>query len=74
MFAATLNRLTISIPDILGVGTTKKARPRGPLPTWINDRQLAEQLLKDTGLTPDDLGGGPAYDGEKPFFMQQNYW
>lgn len=74
MFAATLNRLAISLPEILRFLATKETSRRGPLPTWINDPQLSEQLLKDTGLTLQDLGGHPVHDDKKPFFMQQNCW
>ena len=74
MFAATLSRSFASFTQILGVRSVAKTSPQGPLPSWINDRQMAEQLLKDTGLTPEDLCGSPSYDDQKPFFMQQNYW
>ena len=74
MFEATLNRLEITISEILRFRAAKKAPNRGPMPSWINDPNLAEQLLKDTGLTPDDLCGSSAYDETQPFFMQQNYW
>lgn len=74
MFTPTLNRLEMSFSQFLRVFAAKKAPNRGPMPTWINDPKLAKQLLNDTGLTPDDLGGSSAYDEAKPFFMQQNYW
>lgn len=74
MFDATLFRLRISLPEFLRVRATKKIPPRAPMPGWINDPQLSEQLLKDTGLAPDDLSGRCTYDETKPFFMQRNYW
>ena len=74
MFATTLNRFAISLPTFLRGRAARKSPQEGPLPTWINDPQLSEQLLKDTGLTPDDLGLDRSYDSKKPFFMQQNYW
>lgn len=74
MFAATLNRLATSLPTVLRAHTTRTIPKEGPLPTWINDPQLSEQLLKDTGLAPEDLGLERSYDSTKPFFMQQNYW
>ncbi|MEW9922149.1 hypothetical protein AB2B41_21290 [Marimonas sp. MJW-29] len=74
MFVATLNRLETSIPEILRSFAAKKAPNRGSMPTWINDPKLAEQLLRDTGLTPGDLGTSSAYDETKPNFIQQNYW
>lgn len=74
MFAATLTRLAISLPEILRVRATKDRQRRGPMPTWLNDPQLSEQLLKDTGLAPEDLVGHKTYDESKPFFLQQNYW
>lgn len=39
----------------------------------LDDRQLAEQLMKDTGRAPEDLVGRPAYDETLPFFMQRNF-
>ena len=74
MFAATLNRFAISLSSISRACAAKTFPQKGPLPTWINDPQLSEQLLKDTGLAPDDLGIARSYDDKKPFFMQQNYW
>lgn len=74
MFAATLTRLAISLPEFFRVRTTKNCQRRGPMPTWLNDPQLSEQLLKDTGLVPEDLVGHTTYDDSKPFFLQQNYW
>lgn len=47
------------------------ARPKGPLPRWLDDPQLTEQLLKDTGLTIEDLLDRPLYDEDLPFFMQR---
>ncbi|OSQ43027.1 hypothetical protein [Marivita geojedonensis] len=73
MFATTLSRSIFSIAKLVGIRSATKATPRGPLPSWINDRQLSEQLLKDTGLSPEDLGGSPTYDDRKPFFMQSNF-
>ena len=74
MFTTTLNRFAIALPEILRLGATKKSERRGPLPNWIKDPQLSEQLLRDTGLTAEDLGVHKAYDEKKPFFLQQNYW
>lgn len=74
MFTATLNRLAISLPKVFRFRATKRSERRGPLPTWIKDRQLSEQLLRDTGLTPEDLGVHKAYDAKKAFFLQQDYW
>ena len=74
MFASTLNRFTISSPSIIRARSTKQPVHQGPLPSWINDPQLSEQLLKDTGLAPDDLSLDRSYDSKKPLFMQQNYW
>ena len=74
MFEATLTRLVISLPEALQTLTKKDPRRHGPLPTWIEDPQLSKKLLKDTGLTPEDLIGSASYDEKKPFFMQQNYW
>lgn len=73
MFAINLTRPLASLVQIFGVRRQEKAAPRGPLPTWINDRELSEQLLKDTGLSVEDLAGCPSYDAKKPFFMQQNW-
>ena len=64
----------ISLAQAFGVRRAKKTAPEGPLPRWINDPQLAEQLLKDTGLSVEDLGGRPSYEETKPFFMQQTLW
>ena len=73
MFAINLSRPFVSFTHIFGVRRREKTAPRGPLPTWINDRELSEQLLKDTGLSAEDLTGRPSYDAKKPFFMQQHY-
>jgi len=74
MFAATRIRLETSISEILRFFAAKKPSNRGPMPTWINDPQLAEKLLKDTGLTPEDLGGRAARNGRAPTLTQQNFW
>lgn len=74
MFVTTLNRLAISLPNIFPIRAAERTPQTGPLPSWIGDPQLSEQLLKDTGLAPEDLGGDRAYDDKKPFFMQRNYW
>ena len=74
MFAATLNRLAISLPSLLRFRTVEKSLRQGPMPTWINDPQLSEQLLKDTGLAPDDLGMDRACETKKPSFMQHSSW
>ena len=74
MFVTTLNRLAISLPNIFPIRAAKSTPQTGPLPSWIGDPQLSEQLLKDTGLAPEDLGADRAYDDKKPFFMQRNYW
>ena len=74
MFTSALNRLAISLPNVLRLQATRKSRRRGPMPTWIDDPQLSEQLLRDTGLAPEDLGGSKTYDEKQPFFLQKNYW
>lgn len=74
MFAAALNRFTMSLSLFTYRRVSRNAPKRAALPTWIDDPQLSEQLLNDTGLSPEDLGGRPVYDEKKPFFMQQNYW
>ena len=74
MFAASFTRPTTLFAAIFGVHRTKTAQPRGPMPSWIDDPRLSEQLLRDTGLAREDLGGRPAYDDAKPFFMQRNFW
>ncbi len=74
MFAAIFTRPAFSFMQVFRVRKAKKPHPKGPLPSWINDPQLSEQLLKDTGLTIEDLGGRPTYDKKLPFFMQQNQW
>ncbi|MDU8914075.1 hypothetical protein [Aestuariicoccus sp. MJ-SS9] len=74
MFTATLSRPIASIAKLFVTRSATNAPSRGPLPSWINDRQLSEQLLKDTGLSPEDLSGSPSYDDRKPFFMQSNFW
>lgn len=48
-----------------------RALPEGGPPKWIGDRHLAGQLLKDTGLSLEDLEGRPTYDESLPFFMQR---
>ena len=74
MFEATLTRIAVSLPEALRVRATRKSRRHGPLPTWIGDPQLSEQLLKDTGLTPNDLRGCSSHDERTAFLAQQNYW
>lgn len=74
MFAHTLNRLAISLPNTLRVGMRDKASQHGPMPTWTGDRFLSEQLLKDTGLTMEDLGGRSSVVDQTPKLSQQNYW
>lgn len=74
MFEATLTRPIMSLARFIGLRKGKKAPHRGPLPTWINDAQLSEQLLKDTGLSAEDLGGHTSCDETKPSFMQQHFW
>lgn len=46
----------------------------GPLPRWVDDPQLSRQLLKDTGLSYEDLTGQTRYDDKLPFFMQPGRW
>ena len=74
MLAIHHNRLSQTLAAFLGLRGSNKAIRRGPMPKWINDPQLSAQLLKDTGLSADDLGGQPQFDQTKPFFMQTNYW
>lgn len=74
MFATALSRPVLFLASICSGRRAKTPPARGPMPTWLNDRELSKQLLKDTGLSPEDLGGSPSYDDQKPFFMQQNFW
>ncbi len=74
MFTTTLNCLVTALPVMLRLGAPRKSERHGPLPTWSNDPQLSEQLLRDTGLTVEDLGVHKARDEKKSFFQQQNYW
>ena len=74
MFATTLSRFAIALPHVLRIGAKKSVARQGKLPTWVDDPQLSEQLLKDTRLTLEELGVRPVYDDKKPFFMQQNFW
>lgn len=63
--ALTSFRRAASLPTMQG------ARSKGPLPNWLDDPQLSKQLLKDTGLTIEDLCDRPLYDEDLPFFMQR---
>ena len=74
MFAASLSRPIASLAQIFARPSTKPTQPQGPMPSWLSDQKMSEQLLKDTGLTPEDLGVRPSYDANKPFFMQQTLW
>lgn len=74
MFAATLSRPAFAIARIFAPRRATTAPRLGPMPTWLSDPKLSEHLLRDTGLTPEDLGGQPTYDAAKPFFMQRNFW
>ena len=74
MFATTLNRLAFSLPAIFGASTSRKTRQPGPLPKWIDDPQLSKQLLNDTGLSADDLGGRKVSNEHVPSITPQNYW
>ena len=73
MFAATLNRLTISMPASLGFRAAKRASQAGPMPTWINDPQLREKILYDTGLTLEDFNARPAQDIKTPLSLKRHY-
>ncbi|MEZ5731717.1 MAG: hypothetical protein R3D97_05255 [Paracoccaceae bacterium] len=62
----------MSLAEALGLWHKgKSSSRRGPSPNWLGDPQLSAHLLRDTGLSPEDLGGVPVYDQTKPFFMQQ---
>ncbi len=74
MFAATLNRLAISPLEIVCIREGKKATHRGALPTWIRDPMLSEQLLKDTGLTSEELGEHSTGADSKRILSQLSCW
>lgn len=72
----TTQTMTRSILTALRL--TRPARPRktpeGPAPKWLDDPDMARQLLKDTGLSREDLTGRPSHDPDLPFFMQRDFW
>lgn len=67
-------RQTSFFTRLFSVFHKPKAERMGPMPQWLNDRDLSSQLLKDTGLSREELGLPSSYDAKKPFFMQRNYW
>ena len=74
MLTADLTRLANSFPEFLRARASKQNPRQRPMPTWIDDPELSRHLLKDTGLTPEDLGRGHAYNEAKSILTKQNYW
>ncbi|MFN3144684.1 MAG: hypothetical protein ACE368_05155 [Paracoccaceae bacterium] len=61
MTTATATRPASAIARILGIFRKTKAAPSGPAPTWIDDPEMRTRLSQDVGLSPEALGGKPAW-------------
>ncbi|WP_020041278.1 hypothetical protein [Salipiger mucosus] len=72
MITATWTRPAIfRIFHLIGLrGRTTPPRC-GPMPHWINDPQMSEQLLNDTGLSAEDLGFAEAITKPRPSSCSQ---
>ena len=73
MFATQTNRPASFLAWIATAIASRKPAPKGPMPKWLHDKQLGEQLYRDTGLSPEDLLGRPSHAKKLPFFMQNTY-
>ncbi|MDH5797779.1 MAG: hypothetical protein OEZ19_04375 [Paracoccaceae bacterium] len=74
MFADTIAQTRLSFTRLFQKSVSGSQKPSSSVPKWITNPQMREQLLHDTGLTPEDLGFGPIFEENKPFFMQRNFW
>lgn len=74
MTTATATRPASAIARILGLFRKTKAAPSGPAPRWVDDPEMRARLSRDVGLSPEALGGKPAWDPKLPFFMQHGGW
>ena len=54
--------------------TPRKPLPATKAPAWLSDPELCAQMTRDTGLSREELSGGPVWDASQPFFMQKNFW
>lgn len=74
MITETIFQPFLAFSHMFGSRPVRKEDKKGPLPSWNNDIQLGRQLMKDTGLSPEDLSCSPSWDQKLPFFMQQRKW
>ncbi len=64
----------LRIFDLIGLRCHTKVQRGGPIPSWINDPQMARQLLNDTGLKADDFGSRQSNNDTTQFGVQPGQW